>query len=106
VTDCNPDDRTVEKRRRVVEAAWRVARLHGLRGMTMEALAREAGVAKGTLYAHFADKDAVIGAVIDDMLVELRRQMDGQPDFTVLLKTLRCFKRAEILRIASRDLNG
>ena len=71
MTDSDTDGRTFEKRRRIVQAAWRVARLHGLRGMTMEALAREAGVAKGTLYAQFADKDAVIGAVIDEMLVEL-----------------------------------
>src|SRR6185369_11422074 len=41
-----------------------------------------------------------------DMLAELRRQAEGVADFTTLLKTLRCFKRAEILRIASRDLNG
>jgi AcrR family transcriptional regulator len=37
----------------------------------MEALAREAGIAKATLYAQFADKDAVVAAVIDDLLVEL-----------------------------------
>lgn len=71
MTDAGVDSRTVEKRRRVVEAAWRLVLRHGLRGMTMEALAREAGIAKGTLYAQFADKDAVVAAVIDDMLVEL-----------------------------------
>ena len=42
----------------------------------------------------------------EDMLAELRRQTDGLPDFAALLKVLRCFKRAEILRIAGRDLNG
>jgi glutamate-ammonia-ligase adenylyltransferase len=42
----------------------------------------------------------------DNMLAELRRQAEGLTDFTALLKILRCFKRAEILRIASRDLNG
>jgi glutamate-ammonia-ligase adenylyltransferase len=40
------------------------------------------------------------------MLSELRRQVDERTDFTSLLRILRCFKRAEILRIASRDLNG
>jgi glutamate-ammonia-ligase adenylyltransferase len=42
----------------------------------------------------------------DEMLAELSRQAEGVTDFTELLKTLRCFKRTEILRIASRDLNG
>jgi len=47
-----------------------------------------------------------LGRSAGDMLAELRRQTEGVADFTTLLKTLRCFKRAEILRIASRDLNG
>lgn len=69
----NPgDSRTIEKRRRILQAAWRLVLRQGLRGVTMEALAREAGIAKGTLYAHFVDKDAVFGAVIDDMLIELQ----------------------------------
>lgn len=42
----------------------------------------------------------------DDMLDELHRQAEGISDFTTLLRILRCFKRAEILRIAGRDLNG
>src|SRR5512133_798092 len=46
------------------------------------------------------------GRTAGDMLAELRRQVDGQTDFTELLKVLRCFKRSEILRIAARDLNG
>ena len=36
----------------------------GLRGATMEAIAREAGIAKATLYAQFSDKDAVFGALV------------------------------------------
>jgi AcrR family transcriptional regulator len=72
VTDPLSAGRATGKRRRILEAAWRTVLRHGLRGMTMEALAREAGIAKGTLYAQFADKDAVIGAIIDDMLIELQ----------------------------------
>ena len=66
------DGRTIEKRRRILQAAWRLVLRQGLRSTTMEALAREAGIAKGTLYAQFVDKDAVIGAVIDDMVVEVQ----------------------------------
>ncbi len=65
------DTRAVEKRRRILQAAWRLVLRQGLRSATMEGLAREAGIAKGTLYAQFADKEAVLGGVVDDLLVEL-----------------------------------
>jgi len=71
VTEATADPRAIEKRRRIIEAAWRLALKHGLRATTMEALAREAGVAKGTLYAHFPDKEAVFDGVVADLLVEL-----------------------------------
>jgi AcrR family transcriptional regulator len=76
VTETTADPRANEKRRRIVEAAWRLALKQGLRAATMEALAREAGVAKGTLYAHFADKDAVFDGVVGDLLVELAAAFD------------------------------
>ncbi len=68
--------KAAEKRRRILQAAWVLVLRHGLRGTTMEALARESGIAKATLYAQFADKDAVIADVIDDMLIELRAAYD------------------------------
>jgi len=76
VTETTADPRANEKRRRIVEAAWRLALRQGLRATTMEALAREAGVAKGTLYAHFPDKDAVFDGVVADLLVELAAAFD------------------------------
>lgn len=41
-----------------------------------------------------------------EMLATLRPLVDDTTDFTELLRVLRGFKRAEILRIAARDLNG
>jgi AcrR family transcriptional regulator len=70
MTEAIVETRAVEKRRRIVQAAWRLALRQGLRAATMEGLAREAGIAKGTLYAQFPDKEAVLGAVVDDLLVE------------------------------------
>ena len=77
MTETTADPRANEKRRRIVEAAWRLALRNGLRAVTMEALAREAGVAKGTLYAHFPDKDAVFDSVVADLLVELATAFDA-----------------------------
>ncbi len=76
MTETAADPRANEKRRRIIEAAWRLALKHGLRATTMEALAREAGVAKGTLYAHFPDKDAVFDGAVADLLVELAAAFD------------------------------
>ena len=56
------------KRERILEAARKLFLRNGLRGTTMEAIAREAHIAKPTLYAHFPDKDAVFLAILEQML--------------------------------------
>lgn len=43
---------------------------------------------------------------LEEMLETLRSRVDDTTDFAGLQKVLRGFKRAEVLRIASRDLNG
>lgn len=60
-------NRAAEKRRRILDAARLLFVRDGLRGTTMEALARAAGVAKPTLYGYFSDKDAVFTALLDDL---------------------------------------
>jgi AcrR family transcriptional regulator len=61
------NDRVAEKRRRILDAARMLMLRDGLRGTTMEAIAREARIAKPTLYAQFADKDAVFTGIIDEL---------------------------------------
>ncbi len=61
-------ERVLEKRRRILDAARQVMLRDGLRGTTMEAVARAAGIAKPTLYAHFADKEAVFAALVESLL--------------------------------------
>jgi AcrR family transcriptional regulator len=56
------------KRERILEAAQDLFLRNGLRGTTMEAIAREARIAKPTLYAHFPDKDAVFLAILEQIL--------------------------------------
>ena len=58
------------------------------------------------LHTLFLDNDIDITRTADEMLNALKTKLDKQADFNTLQKTLRCFKRAEILRIATRDLNG
>lgn len=52
------------KREAVLEAARTLFFHGGPEAVNMEAVAREAGVSKGTVYAHFPQRDALIRAVI------------------------------------------
>lgn len=49
---------------------------HGYRGFQMDALAQEIGMSKKTLYVHFAGKDAIVEALIDDLAAEIRADAD------------------------------
>lgn len=69
--------KSLGKRERVLEAARELFLAHGLRGTSMESIARQAGVAKPTLYAHFADKDAVLLAIIEALLAEKLRVFEA-----------------------------
>jgi AcrR family transcriptional regulator len=71
-------DRAVDaKSEKILEAAERLFLLNGMRGTTMEAIAREAGVAKPTLYGRFPDKDAVFSAVVAARFAKLKAEFSG-----------------------------
>jgi len=74
-------DQKEERRRSILEAARRLWRADGFG--TMEALAAEAGVAKGTLYLYFRAREEVLLAVLgDDMdawLAELTERLPRLP---------------------------
>lgn len=61
-----------DRRDRIVGAARHLILRNGLRGTTMEAIAREAGIAKPTLYAYFHDKESVYSAIIEALTTDLR----------------------------------
>jgi AcrR family transcriptional regulator len=51
--------------------------VQGYSRFTMDGLAAELGMSKKTLYVHFAGKDEIIGAVIDDLAAEIRATADA-----------------------------
>jgi AcrR family transcriptional regulator len=62
-------------RRRVLEAAeWLFAR-HGADRVTMEEIARAAGVGKGTLYRRYPDRAAIAVALLDEHERALQEQL-------------------------------
>ncbi len=76
-------EEVVEQFRRdtIQAAARRVIAQRGLAGASMAAIAEEAGVAKGTLYLYFKDRDDLIeqaaGRVFDEILERLKSVLDG-----------------------------
>ncbi len=54
-------------RTRILDAADRLLVRHGFRRMTIDAVAREAGIGKGSVYLHFESKEDVALSCIDRM---------------------------------------
>ena len=64
-------------KQRIAEAAVRVAARHGISGASMDEIAEEAGVAKGSLYYNFDSKDAIFERVMRDGFELLASAIDG-----------------------------
>ncbi len=56
------------KRRRILDAALAVVLRYGFKRMTMDDVAREAGVSRPALYLHFKNKAEIYRAIAGDML--------------------------------------
>lgn len=63
-------------RRALLDGALRILRTDGPRGLTLRAVAREAGVSHQAPYHHFADRAALIAAVAEEGFQRLAKQVD------------------------------
>lgn len=68
-----------EKRSAILCAATRLFLERGLQGTSMDAVAREAGVSKQTVYSHFENKDELFQACIKGKIAEYGFGEDGEP---------------------------
>ncbi|ANY66227.1 transcriptional regulator [Paenibacillus sp. BIHB 4019] len=57
---------TQAKRLLILSAASTVVKTHGAEKLTLEAVAKEAGISKGGLLHHFPNKQALIYAMVDE----------------------------------------
>jgi AcrR family transcriptional regulator len=62
----------VRNRQAIVEAAYTAVRRDGV-NTSLDDIAKAAGVGSGTLYRHFANRDALVLAVIEEQLAALAR---------------------------------
>jgi AcrR family transcriptional regulator len=75
----------VSSRTKVIDAAERLVSRMGASGLTLDAVAQEAGISKGGLLYHFRSKEALIQGMIErhiacvEELVDERRARAGEP---------------------------
>jgi len=106
-------------RRRVLDAAAALFGEHGVDGISMDAVARAAGVGKGTLFRRFGDRQGLLVALLD--AAERRLQDDllhgppplgpGAPAGARLLAFLEAYvalleARGDIVRASERSSPG
>lgn len=78
------------------EATMRVIARKGISAATMQDIAEEAGVAKGTIYLYFKDRDELVDTTFENAITQLHERIDKAMDahttfeakFRAALKTL------------------
>src|SRR5579863_4137621 len=64
------------KRQSIQEAVVRLICREGLESVTMERVAQEVGIAKGTVYLHYADKQELLDAVKESALAPVMARIE------------------------------
>jgi len=59
-------DAKEQRRRRLIEAAWRCVARGGYRSLSVDDVCAEAGLSKGAFYTYFAQKHDLLAALLDD----------------------------------------
>lgn len=67
----------LQVRSALLDCAARIAVAHGLAGVTVQAVAEAAGVSKGGLFHHFANKQALVESMFDAMVARLDAGLDA-----------------------------
>src|SRR3954470_14070390 len=60
----------------IQEATMRVIARKGMAAATMQEIADEAGVAKGTIYLYFRDRDELVEKTFESAMNDLHRRVD------------------------------
>ncbi|TXS49192.1 TetR/AcrR family transcriptional regulator [Streptomyces sp. t39] len=96
----------VRNRARLLEAASRFVEEHGVNCLTMEAVAKSAGVGKGTVFRRFGDRTGLLMALLDHSEQAFQARFLGGPPpvgpGAPPLERLHAFGRATLREAASR----
>jgi AcrR family transcriptional regulator len=75
----NRAEKSAERRAAIIEAAMDEFVTRGFAATRLDDIAKRAGVAKGTLYLHFKDKESMFEELIRTAIVPLVGRMSGPP---------------------------
>jgi AcrR family transcriptional regulator len=75
----NRAERAAERRQAIIDAAMEEFIARGFAATRLDDIARRAGVAKGTIYLHFKDKESMFEELIRTAIVPLVGRMQGPP---------------------------
>jgi len=67
----------------IQDAAMRVIARKGMAAATMQEIAEEAGVAKGTIYLYFRDRDELVEKTFESAMTQLHARVDAALDADV-----------------------
>src|SRR5262245_14332498 len=88
--------RSAQQQKVIIDAARRLIAEQGA-GFTTQELVKEAGVALQTFYRHFAGKDQLLLAVIEDAIAQNAAELDAQAkDFPDPVARLRFYVTATV----------
>jgi AcrR family transcriptional regulator len=98
----NRAERSAERRAAIVEAAMDEFIARGFAATRLDDVAKRAGVAKGTLYLHFKDKESMFEELIRTAIVPLIGRMQAPPPLGGSVRdAVEGFARAFIQEVAS-----
>src|ERR1043165_8378937 len=72
-------ERAAERRQAIIDAAMEEFISRGFAATRLDDIAKRAGVAKGTIYLHFKDKESMFEELIRTAIVPLVARMQGPP---------------------------
>src|SRR3954467_8944876 len=75
----NRAERAAERRGAIVDAAMEEFITRGFAATRLDDVAKRAGVAKGTIYLHFKDKEALFEELVRTAIVPLVGRLGGAP---------------------------
>jgi AcrR family transcriptional regulator len=77
---------------RIIDGAAELFRIYGIRAVTMDMIASHLGISKRTIYERFGDKDEMLFAVLNSMLIKQKEKIDSiiqsSPDIISAIFTL------------------
>lgn len=90
---------TEATRQRILDAAGRLFRQHGVDGVGVDAVMKESGLTHGGFYAHFASKEALVTEVASVLLDKAARNWNAVTGPDALAQIVRGYLDAD--RVAS-----